>query len=488
VSTTPAAAAVNRLPRAWRRRVALVVALCVGIVVACRLGVRWQERRRWDDACAEADRLDPGWRWDDLVASLPDVPDPKNSAVHVHAARQMLPLYVNWRHSDPNWMAIWLAHYRTVPPQPSPPEVIEGLRHFLATHQSALDEARVLVDCADGRPTLPPSPVILGRDFFPVEVSMVCRDLLEPLVVLQAGTGQLDEALVTVRAMLYASRPLARAAFYYELYGVHSPRTAAAEAVGRVLCQGEPSRPALEAISQLFVEEAERPLWLTSFRGRRAIADDTVRAYDEGRLTARQTRNDMLFTFSDWHSWTRWHRVNEILNGMADSDFRRSHAVATVRHLTWIVERLKESSDGLTTAAGEWAALRQELPAHVREFMDALAKNLSAERAHEASFRCTVAALAAERFRRDRGRWPVAVADLVPDYLAKIPRDPFDGGPLRLLGRSDGIVIYSLGKNGTDDGGADVDSRFQTGRDVGMRLWDVAHRGRPPQPADRKEP
>jgi hypothetical protein len=482
VSPSNSAETVARAPLRWRRRTALVVALVFCIIVGWWLFARWAERHAWYEACAEADRLDPGWRWDDLVASLPDVPDAKDSAVHVHAARQMLPLSVRWRHSDPNWEAIWLAHYQTVPPLPSPPEVIDGLRRFLSAHQSALDEARGLADCADGRPTLPQSPVILGRHFFPVEVSMVCRDLLDPLVALQAGTGQLDDALVAVRAMLYASRPLARAAFYYDLDEILSARSVAAEAIARVLSQGEPSRPALDAISRLFVEEAERPLWLASFRGRRAIAQDTVRAYDEGRLTARQTRNNVFFTFSDWRAWTRWHRVNEILNGLADSDFRRSHAVATVRHLTWIVERLKESPDGLTTAAAEWAALRRELPSNVREFMDALAENMSAERAQEASFRCAVAGLVAERFRRDSGRWPAAVADLVPDYLAKVPRDPFDGEPLRLIGRADGIVIYSLGNNGTDDGGADVDARFYTGRDVGIRLWDVDKRRQPPMP------
>ncbi len=63
------------------------------------------------------------------------------------------------------------------------------------------------------------------------------------------------------------------------------------------------------------------------------------------------------------------------------------------------------------------------------------------------------AALAAERFRLARGRWPETLDELVPAYLDAVPEDPFDGKPLRYRRRPDGFTVYSIGENGRDDGG-----------------------------------
>jgi hypothetical protein len=98
----------------------------------------------------------------------------------------------------------------------------------------------------------------------------------------------------------------------------------------------------------------------------------------------------------------------------------------------------------------------------------------------------TTAILAAERFRRYAGRWPEALTELVPTYLAAVPADPFDLEPLRYRRPDDGVVIYSVGPDSLDSGG---EVRAPPGKnlfpaDVGVRLWDVAHRRQPPQPAD----
>ena len=52
--------------------------------LACLVAVliaydHWQQQRAWREACAEADRLDPGWRWPDLAAAWPALPDERNS-------------------------------------------------------------------------------------------------------------------------------------------------------------------------------------------------------------------------------------------------------------------------------------------------------------------------------------------------------------------------------------------------------------------------
>jgi hypothetical protein len=52
---------------------------------------RWLEDRDWRAACADADRLDPGWRWDDLLAARPNPPDDRNAAVRILAVQSALP-------------------------------------------------------------------------------------------------------------------------------------------------------------------------------------------------------------------------------------------------------------------------------------------------------------------------------------------------------------------------------------------------------------
>jgi hypothetical protein len=88
--------------------------------------------------------------------------------------------------------------------------------------------------------------------------------------------------------------------------------------------------------------------------------------------------------------------------------------------------------------------------------------------------------VAAERYRLARGTWPPALDALVPDLLAKVPADPFDGEPLRYRRLDDRIVVYSVGDDGRDDGG-ETESTSSTGtsRDIGFRLWDPPGRHQP---------
>ena len=58
--------------------------------------------------------------------------------------------------------------------------------------------------------------------------------------------------------------------------------------------------------------------------------------------------------------------------------------------------------------------------------------------------------LAAYEYRSAEGRALTDLTDLLPEYLASIPEDPFNAAPLR-LGASRGTpVIYSVGPDGVD--------------------------------------
>lgn len=67
--------------------------------------------------------------------------------------------------------------------------------------------------------------------------------------------------------------------------------------------------------------------------------------------------------------------------------------------------------------------------------------------------RATDAAIACERYRRRHGKLPRSLEELVPEFLPQVPGDPFDGKPLRYVVTQDGYLVYSVGPDGTDDGG-----------------------------------
>ena len=71
-----------------------------------------------------------------------------------------------------------------------------------------------------------------------------------------------------------------------------------------------------------------------------------------------------------------------------------------------------------------------------------------------ARLRCTATSLAVERYRKAHdGQYPDSLAALVPDFMASVPLDPFDGKPLRYLKQPVGYRIYSLGPDRDDDQG-----------------------------------
>jgi hypothetical protein len=71
-----------------------------------------------------------------------------------------------------------------------------------------------------------------------------------------------------------------------------------------------------------------------------------------------------------------------------------------------------------------------------------------------AELRMAVIALAIRIYQSEHGALPQELKDLVPKVLKAVPVDPFSGQPLRYLPRTNAFVIYSVGPDRKDDGGA----------------------------------
>jgi hypothetical protein len=66
----------------------------------------------------------------------------------------------------------------------------------------------------------------------------------------------------------------------------------------------------------------------------------------------------------------------------------------------------------------------------------------------------TATACALQRYRLQHGAWPERLEQLTPQFLPGIPRDNFDGNPLRYRRNADGtFLLYSVGEDCRDDAG-----------------------------------
>lgn len=95
---------------------------------------------------------------------------------------------------------------------------------------------------------------------------------------------------------------------------------------------------------------------------------------------------------------------------------------------------------------------------------------------HEASMRrdAAVMAMGAELHRRRHGAYPASPDQLVPELLPRVPLDRYDNQPLRFKQVNGSPVIYSIGRDRTDNGGV-----FEPGRSgtpsPDLPLWPPTH-------------
>lgn len=86
--------------------------------------------------------------------------------------------------------------------------------------------------------------------------------------------------------------------------------------------------------------------------------------------------------------------------------------------------------------------------------------------------------LAIERFRRDHNRWPESLDELAPAYISAAPLDQFDGEPLRYRVVDGEPVLYSVGFDRVDDGGAPFTLKGKTIPGAAGSRWEPPERVR----------
>jgi hypothetical protein len=443
------------------------------------------------DALEEASRDDPHWQLTDLEEMRAPVPDQENSATQVQAVRQLLPQ--NW----PQWTVAKNAQdtqygidvrevlntsFQELQPerQLSGPQ-IEAVRAELTRVEPALAAARKLTDMPWGR-----FPIVWAPDFITTRLDQQqgARHVVILLgfdALLKAQDQDYDGALLSCRAALNTSRALGDEPLLISQLIRVACRSVALKRIERIVAQGQPSSALLLNLQSDLRNEAEQPLLLWALRGERAGSHALMERIASGEIDIKLVEG-----------------LSRTGGGSPLSDLeplymrltaKKQHG-AIVHFLTQAVRVARLPCQEQKAQFDQLDATLPEQPAMVRLLAPAISKIAQATQRSQAECRCAVAALAAERYRREKGHWPKDLGELFPGYLGTTV-DPFDGAPLRLRPFPEGIMIYSVGIDGVDNGGRLDLNPSLPGSDVGFRLWDVKFRRQPakslklPEPPDR---
>ncbi len=351
-------------------------------------------------------------------------------------------------------------------------------RAELAKASAALPLARPLADMPRGRHVFSCSPDFISTFYHHAQQTREVVTLLHYDAMLRAQEGDADGAVQSVRAALNAARSLSDEPFPLSQLVRIGCRTVAVAALERTLAQGEPSADALAPLQRALEEDEPDDLLLLLMRGTRAGSHAML----EAGVSPTELRSLAM----------------GIYEGISPADRAALYVpgstigqrAALLRHLNQVVEAAKLPEDQQQAPLARLEEEARRGPQFVRLLAPAVA-NLRAQcRRSHAQLRCAIVAVAAERYRRQHGRWPESVEVLVAAGLLKeVPADPYDGAPLRFRRLDDGLVIYTLGPDGRDDSGTlNRKDPVADGSDLGFRLWDVASRRQPPLPLQEPPP
>lgn len=323
----------------------------------------------------------------------------------------------------------WLAS--ATPGQSLPQPVATALQELLAKSADALA-------LADKAALLPFNGFVAGVDYSYRTASIgAMAEVIAARSLSLSIAGQGDEALDSVIAGLQARRPLE------ESRGWSGGRAD----VAAVLSFADPSADALQR-TQAALTHTDRPEFaLDNFVRERARYLEMIwrRFYGHSPNAPRQYRLPMRGVIETILRPWRSHKLVETLQLWA--------SLIEIARLPWpqkaeAAARVTESAD----QEGDSLYTSYFYPLIGREFpLGVFARAIDATPL--IVDRCSVAALAVERFKLDNGRLPAALTDLVPRYLAAAPIDPLTERPLLFRLSGDSYTIYSVGRNSQDDGG-----------------------------------
>lgn len=454
------------------RLAALMLVLGIASPLLYRLVTRSMGQSELDRAFAKLDAEDPGWQLDDLVAAtnakLP--PDDQNPTVTAAKARDALPEGWMERANDlPDFHKLPSNHLLSAEDLAKATAIMEGTGPALQVTRKLLDQPAtggvVIV--------MPSNP--LDRDLEDVQRVRRVASVLQSQTVLEANAGKPNDAVRSVRAGLALTRAVGdEPSLIGQLVRI-ALGAVAGRSAERVLALGEPDEGLAELQAE-FLREAESSKLLVGLRGERASVSRIFGLMESGEFT--DTPGTGLPTAGGISAWAM--RTHVTYDWATSLDI-----------LTRYINAAKLPPEQRQAAM---KAVPQPPSGDIRTLMTQLLLP-AAEKVTDATLRirgelsAVAVGIACERYRRQFGQWPSSLDAIPKSLLASVPGDPFGGRPLQYKRFEDGVVVYSIGPDGIDNGGSFVDTMTNPKqRDFGIRLYDVAKRRLPAPPKPLPEP
>jgi hypothetical protein len=464
----PASTAKN-LHYQWRTA---AVATLAFVVLAPLPG--WGQRKDemlkdWQEAEKETDRLDPRWRLTEIEADREKIPEKENSALHIIAVlRKTGAFSVD---AAPNYEQIFDKLPTTTQLNKQQSELIRG---ELAKIAKPLAQARKLKDMPRGRFPITYSDDFIGTLLPDHQNSRHVVEWLQNDALLLAQDENCGQAVESCQAMLNAGRTMDGD----PLLNAHMIRIAVQHVsvitLERVLAQGQASEERLRAMQAILAREMKQSNLLPGWRGERAGMHMLCENARTGKV--------------------KIEGFKELFPRPKDAPEPTGEVIRTrlvqkypefLRQYNRLVEIAKLP---MHQRHGKIQEFEKEIKQHtnplVKLFMPSISKLHQAECRGQALLRSAVVSVACERYRLKHANWPKSLDVLGKENLLDaIPTDPMDGKPLRYRRTKDGIVVYSIGFDLTDNQGhIDRERLHDPGVDIGFRLWNEKSRRQAPLP------
>jgi hypothetical protein len=475
--------------------IALLILLPLLVLLSLYVSYSMWTGQELKDALAEVSRHDSRWHLEEVEADRQAVLETKNGAVVCMAAKKLMPeKWPAWEQiqqlGDPEAevkrVALETSFVQLEPQRQLSKEQIEALKAELKRAADALAEARKLADRPQGRFPINYSVDFVGTLLPDIQGTREVARLLGYDSMLRAQEGDADGALTSCCAVLDAGRAIGDEPLIISQLVRLALRALAVRKIERTLAQGQPSEDALKQVQQLLEQEEQENLLLIALRGERAGFDRLMEALQTGKVRASGQDIMQIAGLSGSDRQPTW--VERLALRLPATI--KSQRAAMLQYMTQAIEAAKQPPEQQQRAIEKVEATAKEQPTLVRLLAPALRTLTTAARRSQVDLRCAIAAIAAERYRREKGQWPENLEALRKGrYLKQVPTDVFDGEPLRMHRLEDGLVIYSIGPDGQDNRGhIDRMNPVGEGSDLGLRLWDTAKRRQPPLPPKKQHP
>ncbi|MFO0843017.1 MAG: hypothetical protein U0797_11580 [Gemmataceae bacterium] len=469
----------------WARR---------GLVSLAVLFVVWGVATWWDRArteaqgreelarvIAELDATDPRWRWEAIETDRPPVADAENSMGRIREASAAMVKWTPLEVMLPNGDDVLLEE------RPTNRRLDAGrlaiVHRFLQKQRHSLALAVTLKDFPHGRATLQLMPDVLSTPLPHAEACQQVYQLLDMDTRRLLHEGKSIEARSRIRALFHTAAALRGEPMAISQLVRLAGRSRALRCIDQLLGAGEVTdQECRDLMSHLTPEGDEGPM-VAALRGERAGYHFLFTNLEGGQVPLATFwqdpfRGDYQIRPALSSRLLAWYYAPRLTEDHA-------HCLQTFSAALAIAKRPShEQLAAWDNLHQTMLATRKTAETNHQRFFSALLfpdrKVCVAELRDRAHTSCVRAALAAERFRLANKRWPKSLDELCPAFLPLVPHDPYTGDPLVFSEREDGVVIYSVGMDGTDDGGVYFSLTGQPDTDLGVRLWNPNRRGLDP--------